>query len=306
MSSKTLTILAGIFVLLIALVGLQFFAPTAFAPKETPYKTAVKAINAESIDTITITKQNQSVALKQENKIWSIDGKPAAKDTVDQLFTQFINDPVAQEIAQTNTRHTELEVTDDLATNIQFSDKLTLLAGKSVGDSLYVRAKGNDAVYLLTNASPSTISTDVIYWQDKTIIKVEESALTKLSFLIGQEHVSLVKENGAWKLEEGKREIDPAAISSLLNELRSFQAKSLADLNTAAPFMKSSAIGQITIEHAGGKEVLEFVKGDASEYLVTRQSDKMQFIVPEFQAKHFLINQQDILKKDPSETSNPS
>lgn len=313
MSSKTVTILGGILVLLLALVGLQFWGPSAFTPKESPYKAAVKAVNAENIDTITITKQSQSIALKQEGGVWNIDGKAAAKDKIDQLFTQFINDPVAQEIAQTNTRHKELEVTDDLATGIQFSDKLTILTGKSAGDGVYVRVKGSDAVYLLTNASPSPISTVASDWQDKTIVKIEESAINKLMFTKPVGSFTLIKENGTWKVEgpaafdaagEGEKEIDPSAIGALMSDLSSFQARSLADEKTAAAYPASSIL-TLTIEHTDGKETLEFF-GGTTEYLVKRTSDNERFIIAEFQAKHFLINQTEIVKKEPTVGPNPT
>lgn len=306
MSTKTLTILAGVLILLIAVIGLQFWGPAVLPQKESPYKTAVKAANAETINAITITKQGQSVTLKRENGTWKIEGKPAGKDKIDQLFTQFINNPIAQEIAQTNARHKEFEVTDDTATTVQFSDTLTLLAGKSAGEGIYVRIKGSDAVYILTNASTSTVSTVPADWQDKTIVKIEESALKKISIVKGAERFSLLKENGTWMVEEGKKEIESSAITPLLGEIASFQATSLADEKTAAPFLKSSALAQITLEHGNTTDVLEFVQGDNAKYLVTRQSDKLQFIVDEFKAKHFLINQQDIIKKNPSDAPKPS
>jgi len=288
MSSRTLTILFGTFLALLAVVLLQYATPTLFAPKQSEYEKAIQSVNIDSVKSITIQKQHQSLNLTKKDTSWLVNEKKASQEKIDDLVTQLIRSPKATIVAQTNTRHADLEVTDALATSVAFDNTLSLLVGKSELNGIYIRIKGTDPVYLLSTASAATISSAADDWYDKTITKIDEKNISKLSFVKPTEQFTLLQDNGSWKFAEGNTPVESATITSLLADLTSFQAQSLADEATAAAYPQMPEL-TLTIEKKDDKEELVFFTG-TDEYLVRRSSDTQRFIIPASQAKHFLFS----------------
>ncbi|MBM3282853.1 DUF4340 domain-containing protein [Candidatus Gottesmanbacteria bacterium] len=295
MKAKSLYILAIILFLLIALVGFQLYFPK-FLKTPSPYHEKVKSIDPKSVTIAEITSKEKSLTIKKGENIWKINGKKGNEVKIEELINNLVTATEPQVIAQTDKKHQEFELTDDLAKKISLDGKLVFLIGKSTMDGTYVRFEKTDQVYLVKNLSSQSYSLNPDDWYDKTIVKIEEKNINKILFVKEKERFTLFKEDNKWKLEDGKKEIDTNKLSPILTSLSLLQAQKLADKETVSQY-PISAVVTVAIEHLAGKETLSFFQGK-NDYLLKRDSDGEHFIILEYQAKNFLIPASDLVKKD--------
>ena len=290
MSNKNIKLLLAVFVVLIGLLAFKQYAPLLSQPTSA-YAQKTKDISAQTVSAIEISNSSGSVQLKKERDTWKVNGKKADTAKINSLLSSLLPAISPEIIAQTDKRHKELELTDQLATKIKLDSKLTLLTGKSGGSGVYARFDNDPAVYLLKN-NPSVTST-VSEWYDKTILAFDQTKATKITFREGNLVIILSKEGDKWKGGSKNEEIGKDKVDPILSQVSSLTAQSLYDAAGGSTYPKQTNL-IFTVEYDGKMETLEFYKG-ASDYLVKRQSDGEQFIVSEYSVSSLISAPKEIL-----------
>ena len=290
MSNKNIKLLLVIFVALIGFLVYKQYAPSL--TKETSaYTEKTKAVSAQSVASIEISNSSGSVQLKKEADTWKINGKKADATKINSLLSSVFPTTAPELIAQTDKRHKELELTDNLATKIKMDNRLTLLTGKSEGSGVYTRFDTDLTVYLLKN-NPSVTST-ATEWYDKTVLAIDQTKVTKITFREGNSVTMLTKEGDKWKGGSGNGEVEKNKVDTVLSQISNLTAQSLFESAEGNTYPKQANL-VITVEYDRKLETLEFYKG-ASDYLVKRQSDREQFIVSEYSVSSVISAPKDIL-----------
>lgn len=290
MSNKNIKLLLVVFVVLVGLLAIRQYTPPR--TKETSaYTEKTKAVNTQSVAAIEISNSSGSVQLKKESDTWKVNGKKADATKINSLLSSILPAAAPELIAQTDKRHKELELTDDLATKIKLDNKLTVLTGKSGGSGAYIRFDADPTVYLLKN-NPSVTST-ASEWYDKTVLAIDKTKVTKITFREGNSITMLAKDGDKWKGGSKNEEIENNKVDAVLSQVSSLTAQSLFDAVKENSYPKQANL-TFTIEYDGKLETLEFYKGD-SDYLIKRQSDGEQFVVSEYGISSVISAPKDIL-----------
>lgn len=290
MSNKNIKLLLMIFVVLVGFLAYRQYAPSL--TKETSsYTEKTKALSAQSIASIEISNSSGSVQLKKEGDIWKVNGKKADATKINSLLSSLLPTTAPDLIAQTDKRHKELELTDDLATKIKLDNKLTVLAGKSGGSGVYARFDTDPTVYLLKNNR--LVTSTASEWYDKTILTIDKTKVTKITFREGNSITMLAKEGDKWKGGTKNEEAESGKVDAVLSQVSNLTAQSLFESAEGNTYPKQANL-VFTVEYGGKLETLEFYKG-AADYLIKRQSDGEQFIVSEYSISFVISAPKDIL-----------
>lgn len=277
---KTLSI---IFIVLVGFLAYKIWLPQ-IKPQTSAFGEKVKGTTAATVQNIQITKDKDTVILTKEQNEWKVNGKKANKTKIEDMLSQLLPQS-AELISQNESRQKEFEVANELGTKVKLGNSITMLLGKSVSGGSYVRFDNDKDVFLLKNLYAYSISTDNKEWMDKTILLVDKDKIQKLSFQINTSRLSLIKEKDKWTIEGENKEPKKDKLDSLLLNLSSLNADSVADKDTVQKYPEISN-SQVTIEYDGKKETLQFYKGE-SDYLVKRQSDGENFLVSNSKTEEF-------------------
>ncbi len=293
MKNKSIIILSAVFLVLVLLVLLQTFLPKLFKPKSL-YEERFKSIKLDAFTKLEISQKEKAIKLTKEGDTWKLNTKKADKEKVEQAINGFLDFSKIELVAETNQRHKELELTDDLAKRISLGDIL-VLTGKSEGAGTYLRFEKTDPVFVVKSLSSQNLSLDPQDWYDKTIVKIESKSVKMLGFEKPGEKFALILQEDKWKTEDTKQEVDLEKVNPILTILSSFQALSLPEKEEIVKYPTWPTLS-LSLEYDSGKEKLEFYKGQ-SDYLVKRGTDGEYFTTSEYQAKDFLTSKQELIKK---------
>ena len=289
MQNKNLKILTVIFVVLIGFLGIKTYLPKV-TPTTSAYSEKVKTVNRESVASVLIKNTSDSIDLKKENNVWKLNAKKVDATKVDNLIGQLLTTTSPEVIAQTDKRHKEFELTDDLATKVSLDNKLTWLIGKGSGSAVYARFEGDNSVYLLKDVSLTALSS-ASDWYDKTILTFDQTKATKVTFREGNVITILTKQGDKWM--SGDKEAKKDRVDAALSQASGLTAQSLFDATKATTYPKVASL-VLTIEYDGKSETLEFYKG-SSDYLIKRSSDSEQFVVSEYSISSLISAPKEVL-----------
>ena len=264
-----------VFLVLALLLGAKFILPK-YQTQKSSYLEKVASVQKDSIQRIELIKNTDKVDLVKESGTWKVNGKNADSVKINNLMTFLLTTNPPEEIAQTDKRHNELELTDDKALKIKLGDSLTFLVGKSTGFETYLRFEGNPTVYRL--AFGPDISAKISDWYDTTVLSVDRAKLTKLTFR-DTGTTALIKKDDKWVSEGDGKETNTEKMDGVLLALSQLTAQSLYDetLKTWYPTVPAMTL---VVDYDGKSETLDFYKGE-NDYLVKRASDGERFIINE-------------------------
>ncbi len=283
---KNLKLLIIILSILSGVLALKSFLPQ-FLPTTSPYTEKIKDIKKENVTSLSVSKLSESVKLEKVGDTWKADGKKADKNKIDDLLNGLLSDDLPELISQTDSRHKELELTGDFATQVKINDGLTVFLGKSAkGAGIYVRFETDNNVYLVKNLYSSSLSPSLSYWADKTILAIDQVKLRKLEFTQNKKNFILVNKDNKWVEEKTGREPNKDKLDPVLTSLSSLTAESLVSTESSKVYPSTAQI-VMTVEYDGGNETLNFYQGK-NDYKVVRDSDKEEFIVTNSTAEKFL------------------
>ena len=289
MSNKNIKLLLIVFVVLVGILLFKQYTPS-LSQENSVYLEKTNSVSAQTISSVEISKGEESVLLKKEGDAWKINDKKADATKINTLLTSILPVTAPELVAQTDKRHEELELADDLATEIKLDNKLTVLIGKSGGSGIYARFDTDPTVYLLKNGSPIAVTASD--WYDKTVLAIDQTKVTKITFREGNSITMLTKEGDKWKGGPKNEDVEKDKVDAVLSQVSNFTAQSMFDVAEGNTYPKQANL-TFTIEYDSKLETLEFYKGE-SDYLVKRASDGEQFIVSEYGVSSVISAPKDI------------
>lgn len=285
--NKTIIRLVILLLLLSGLLAFRIYTPK-FKTEASSYNEKIKGIDSKKIETIDISKKEEKIELKKDSDVWRVNDKKADKEKVEKLISQLLPEENIDLIAETNQRHKEFGLTDDLFTKIKLGDGLTVLVGKSESSGAYIRIDEEDKVFLLKDFSSLNISTSPSFWFDKTIVSIEEESIKKLIFERGGRETVVIRKDEEWIFEKDEKELEKEGkdkMESIIFNLSSFEAKSLVDEDAGKNYPRFTTL-TLTVKYDEEEETLIFHKGK-DDYMVIRKSDGESFAVTEGKAEIF-------------------
>lgn len=277
MSNKNLKFIIIILLVLLGFLAIKLYLPK-FLPVKSMYLDKIKVINIQSIQAIEIKRDSQTIKIIKENKIWKLNNKKADIKKVQSLISLLMPITAPEVIAQTDKKYKEFELTNELAVRIKLNDKLTFYTSKYNGTGVYSRIEDSPMVYVLKSAS--AISTTPSEWYDLTIIALDQSKVTRLSFEDNNTPAVIIKKNDKWISEKTNKEAKKDKVDSVLSTLSRLTAQSLLEESKKDSYPANPSL-TLTIEYDGKKETLIFYKGE-SDYLIKRETDGEQFVIADY------------------------
>jgi hypothetical protein len=291
MSNKTITILVAVLVALAAIWGATAYLPK-LTSKPSLYAGKIKSYDKNSVRLITIKDSSGSIELKKEGGVWRVNEKNADTSKINGLIDELFPIVSPEVIAQTDKRHKEFGLTQDMATSVALDNKLTWLIGKSVGAFVYARFDNDNNVYMLKSGtvSPSVQASD---WYDKTILNFDQAKASKIVFKEVGRIITLIKKGDKWVEETRGNEVKNDKVNDVISQVSSLSAQSLYDSKKSGTYPVVPALTLI-VEYDGRSETLEFSKG-SSDYLVKRLSDGERFVVDKYAISSIVSGPKEVL-----------
>ncbi len=230
--------------------------------KPNDYLKAINGFDKDNISKIDITDINTGLKIEKNGEEWSINGKNADKNIVDDLINGFFIKTSPYLVATSEEQIKNLGLTDDLKKKVIFysGDKsVEFEIGKNVSSFTAVMVKGQAKVYKLDQVP--TISTDINNWVDLAIIDLDSTVIKSIAFEDGENFKIVKNENEMWSFENLGKEINNEAVNSFLMKLNPLMANRLASEEDLVNYPKVRNFGLI-VNDKNNKEVkISFYKG---------------------------------------------
>jgi hypothetical protein len=282
MSNKTLRNLLIIFLFLLIIFLIKNYFSLIF-PKSSLYQKNLAKFKKEEIYQIEISKKNEKklTLSKRDNNYWQVDGKRANQNLVDEFLNAVFAKDNPEIIAQTEKKHQELEVNEDLGYKVVLNQNLSFFLGKFSYPGVCLRFEGQNEVFFVKGFSSYLVSLDLNDWVDKTIFSQDKEKIKSIEIKKAKKEIKLVKKDKDWILEGAKEEkIEKEKIDSILGEISSLVAVRIFEESDLKVYLGKPEI-EIYIGYEGGEEKLKIFEGE-DDYLVERGSDKEKFILGKY------------------------
>lgn len=291
MKNKPLYILAAILLVLGGAAAFKIYFPK-ISPSANLYSNSIKSFNGQKVTSVEIANKDNTLKFSKANGQWSLNGEKVVPDKIEGLVKKVLDANQAELVSETNIKHKDFEVTDDLATKIKLNNDSQFLLGKAAfGGGLYIRISGRDNVYLVKNLTSNDASVDLQQWYDKTIISIDHKDIKTIKIVKGNETFTIAQQGEKWVWQEGNKELKQDKAGSVALKLASFQAKELIPSSQSGEMAKPDV--SINIESGKGTENLDIYKV-ADGYIVDRKSDGKKFKIDEAAAKDVLVSLKDL------------
>ncbi len=282
MSNKTLRNLLIIFLFLLIIFLVKNYFSLIF-PNSSLYQKNLAKFKKEEIFQIEISKKNEKklTLSKRDNNYWQVDGKRANQNLVDEFLNAVFAKDNPEIIAQTEKKHQELEVNEDLGYKVVLNQNLSFFLGKFSYPGVCLRFEGQNEVFFVKGFSSYLVSLDLNDWVDKTIFSQDKEKIKSIEIKKAKKEMKLVKKDKDWVLQGGKEEkIEKEKIDSILGEISSLAAVRIFEESDLKVYLGKPEI-EIYIGYEGGEEKLKIFEGE-DDYLVERGSDKEKFILRKY------------------------
>ncbi|MDO9578319.1 MAG: DUF4340 domain-containing protein [Candidatus Cloacimonadales bacterium] len=178
-----------------------------------------KIINFFDVDSMKIARIELSTVkdtllMAKVNDTWMIE-KPleytADQIRVENFFKRVLKSETSSlPVSESNDSLQKYELTDSLATMMKLYDangKVLAAAffGKMKGESnTPVRNENSNKVYRLGENVAYYLKPDLQTWREKTVAKIEEASIEKISILHGDEGFEITRSDSLWMFDDGK------------------------------------------------------------------------------------------------------
>ena len=184
-------------------------------------------------DTISLVKGQDSIVLaKQSATVWTVNGRRAAPDGVNELFQALHDSTPPELVAQDSSSFGRLNVDGATGRRLRIRgagkpllDVIIGARGSEYG-SAYVRRPGDSHVYLWRGRLASFADRTVEEWRDKRIAAVTPDSVVLVDVERGKDHYTLRRAGKAWTLDRAAA--DSGAVTRLLEKYRSVSATGFA------------------------------------------------------------------------------
>ena len=146
----------------------------------------LETLDETTVSAVRIVGPDQTVALQKSAGAWTVNGNVTDSSAVTRLWTALMETEVGGVVANNPSNHERMGLSADSAWAVDFTladgGMVSLLIGKSgpIIPSGYVRLPGQDAVVVVSGDFRSTLTRSVADWRDKTILRVDTSAVVRV------------------------------------------------------------------------------------------------------------------------------
>lgn len=218
---------------------------------------------AADVETLSTRGKGIDVTLFRAGGTWMIaDDRPmhAAPAKVEEALTLIGALPRTELVSVVPQKHAVFEVVEGPATRLRAAGGGRVLADVLVGKrgpghlAAYVRAPGDDEVYLSQRGFPSNVVRPVDFWRDREILSFDPAEATWLSIDAGDERIALSRTaEREWRMAEPEeRPADARAVDAALRVLSSLSASGFEDALSSAECGFDDPTAVISIDLASG------------------------------------------------------
>jgi hypothetical protein len=291
----------NLFIVLVLLV--MVLVGKDYLPKRPTEKDAfvesISGFGVQGVSLLTLSQGEESLSLIKDGGNWEVDKYAADVRQINNML-EAILEPVGVElVSETNQRHETLGVSDNapILTIGTATDELLVYLGMTTTGGRYVRLEGQDRVYLVDGLTINMSSTNIADWVDKTIISVDEKAVSRITITQPLITTVLEQREGEWYEAESSVALDRTGFSAMLNTLKSFVTQGLFDTESEEnSYTQRPEIG-IVIERNGLDAVeLAFYRGE-DDALVSSSEREGRYIISSSLMDNFALSDDDLVEK---------
>lgn len=304
-NNKTIGVLLLLLALFLGIWLVRSYIPKGNADVKT-YNEWWSGLKPDSVTGLTVAVDEKVAALQKISGQWQVGEIPADKETLDELLTNLLEPVGITIVAVTVAQHEQLGVASGSAVLTLKTDttEKAVRLGNPTTSGRYIRLGDSDTVYLIPKLPAKAASADENDWIDKTITKISEDGMAKLTFNDGNKKLVLVKREGQW-YEEGKEmPLDKTVFSAAIASLSSLITQGLVTDEERINYPTGAGV-TVTIEKSEGEPViLAFFPGEA-DALITSSERAGNYRIASSVLENFKISETDLKPMPtPSPTAN--
>jgi hypothetical protein len=256
---------------------------------------------AADVETLSARGQGIDVTLFRTSGGWMIAADRtmhAAPDKVEAALDMISALPKTELVSVVPEKHVVFDVTEGPATRLEARGGGRLLADVFVGKrgpghlAAYVRAPGDDEVYLSQRGFPSNVVRPADFWRDREILSFEPAEVTWVAIESRDERVALSRTGETeWRMAEPEeRRADATAIDAALRVLSSLSASGFEDALPPAECGFDDPTAVISIDLASGAlPTVTIGASDETSYFVRREGRETIYRVPVSRLERVLV-----------------
>jgi Domain of unknown function (DUF4340) len=281
MTSKQLARLAMVLGALLLLWGATSLARRGGRGLSSSDRFDLPVVTRDSTDSVIITRPADTTRLvRRDSRRWTVNGHPASKDAVEELFSSLADSGRRTELVGGRTvSHAGFGVDSAKGARIRMvrrdSTLLDLVQGNRAQglDGGYFRLTGDSAVYLVSGNMAAALERSSEEWRDHRIGGVTADSVAKIEVSRGKRSYAVSRDGKGWNLAPGGR-ADSSAVSALLTDYGDLQAAGFASAAQADSANFTRPEGRVTLLRGDGSPLLRLVfDSTASGFWVRAEGD---------------------------------
>jgi hypothetical protein len=304
---KQQTILLGVFVVLLALFGLQRWQRGKIVVSE-PAETV--QIDPAQVTRVAIQRPDGEVELVRDGSGWKMT-KPnqyaASRDLVDQMLKS-VEELKLEDIISSNPAKRATYQVDSTGTavDLYIGDKpaLSIVVGKSSADwtHTFVRRKDGDSVYRAEGVLAYNFNRRPEDWRDKSILDLDADAVQRITMDQPKEklQVQLVRADSLWNVVApgaGPEPADSLQAASVVRSAAKLASTSFATPEEAAGKDFTAPDFRLVVEAGGMTYSVDFVTLDESRMLARRSGTETIFSLYKINLANLMKKAEDLRRK---------
>ena len=282
MSNKTLKVLVGIFLVLVAAASYPLWGKqvSKLINSKVASNTEIDfaAFTARSVNEVIISEtageDKEEKKLTKSGDKWKIDSFDASQKEVDEFFDQLQKLKAESLVSKNKDNHKTYGVTQDTGTLLSFvqgtqTSAFVISQGGDGTGRFYAKKENSDNVYSVSGGSISTkLSQNVLAWRDKVLADIPRADFQRLE-IIANSTVRTITKNQESKLEVDvagqKQVLDESGADKIFMALNALTADDFLNEAEIAEFqkIKDKTIVRLLREHGDPREI-QLVKRDAN------------------------------------------
>jgi uncharacterized protein DUF4340 len=264
MSARTLARLAMLLGVLLLLWG---GAALGRRRSDTPASAAADGFRLPApaigtVDTVRIAKPADTVVLARRDSTWTVNGHPASRSAVGELFTALADTSGRPDlVAERPASHAGLGVDSTGGTRVRLLRRDSLVGEFIAGhrstdlDGGYFRLANQPRVYLVPGALAGLLERGADDWRDRRIAKVPTDSIATIEVQRGAPGYKLSKGNKGWALTPAGP-LDTAAVNRLREAFGEIDAAGFASPAQADSARFDRPDRRVTLLRANGTPLL--------------------------------------------------
>lgn len=233
MSTRTLGIVLGSLIALLALYGIVLWVGSWEAPAsegETALAEVLAQGGSTSVESMEITGGEEPIVLQPTSTGWTVNGFPADTLAVRRLLRAMTNVSLEGPVSSNPENHARLGVAGTDALQLRVTEEGGVPATLTVGDrgpggaTTYVRLPTSDDVFLLQSDLRAVAEQRVGLWRDRTVARVDTAQVSRFAVEREGRWTEVLRADTAWTVEG-----QPAEALTVQNVLGGLESLIAAD-----------------------------------------------------------------------------